>query len=150
MQVPLNASHLASHQNIILKLVDHDVLMFNRRVLTDHHPPDEGAGPSGIWKRDTCSFSDAEGEYGPCRESDTVETDHWLNAVVLSLRRWTPCAVHITATCAASLWLKTPSWKWNTLKCASSAFLTRFKIQNLTIDFICFCPFVLLLSGKVL
>lgn len=61
---------------------------------------------------------------------------HWLKkgdllteCFILALRMWIPCALLITATCAASLWLKTPSWKWSMLKCVSSALLTRL-VQN--------------------
>lgn len=63
-----------------------------------------------------------------------LEKGHRLKAFIFSLRKWIPCALHTTATYAASLWLKTPSWKWSMLKCGSSVFLTRL-VQNYKIIF---------------
>lgn len=45
---------VASHTEVCLCLPS--------RVLTDHHPPDEGARPPGLRKGDPRSFPNTEGE----------------------------------------------------------------------------------------
>lgn len=103
---------------------------FLRRVFAHHYPADEGARPPWLRKGDARSFPNSQskqrhqqqfGVHSINRRRIHAEHAHYL----LSLRKWTPCALPITATCAANLWSKTPFWKWSMLKCASSASPTR-------------------------
>lgn len=63
------------------------------RVLTDHYTFDEGTGPSGIWKGDTCSFPNIESKYPPLREHGADEKSN------KSLTEFSPSGSRFHAFC---------------------------------------------------
>lgn len=97
-----------SSSNVLIMPVAHDVMCMMCRA--EHFV-------SGVCSNPNPSLGNSDSAVCLCKPCD------W--SFPRSHRKWTPCALPTTVICAASSWLKTPSWKWSTQRCASSAFPIR-------------------------